>query len=63
MDGYGVLEEIKVNQKAPIPFVVLTNIDEPNDIQKGKKLGAVEYIIKSSLTLKEIMTKIRKILE
>lgn len=62
MDGFGVLGEVKVNQKNPIPIIVLTNYDEPKDIEKCKKLGAIDYMVKSNLTLKEIMTKIMSIL-
>lgn len=62
LDGFGVLGEVKVNQKNPIPVIVLTNYDEPKDIERCKKLGAIDYMVKSNLTLKEIMTKIMSIL-
>jgi len=63
MSGFEVLEEIKIKQKSKVPVIILSNLAEPQDIETGKNLGAIDYITKSNLTLKEIMVKIHKALE
>lgn len=46
-DGYGVLEEIsKIEKTKRIPFVFLTAKVERNDLRKGMRLGADDYIFK-----------------
>jgi len=61
--GFEVLEEIKIKQKSKVPVLILSNLSESQDIETGKNLGASDYIIKSNLTLKEIMIKINKALD
>ena len=60
--GFEVLEEIKGKQKSTVPVIILSNLDSPQEIEKGMKLGAVDYMIKSNFSLHEIMSKIAKYL-
>lgn len=47
MDGYQVLEELKQNESTKgIPVIMLTAKSLEQDIQKGLKLGADDYIVK-----------------
>ncbi len=47
MDGFEICTIIKSNQDTKnIPIIFLTAIDEDNNINKGFKVGAVDYIIK-----------------
>lgn len=59
--GFDVLEELK---KSPatrdIPVVVLTMLGRDDDIKKGLKLGANDYIVKSQHAVAEITEKILK---
>ena len=61
--GFEVLEEIKLKLKSKVPVIILSNLSESQDIETGKNLGAVDYITKSNITLKDIMVKISKALE
>lgn len=58
-DGYTRLEEIK---QAPsfsaIPVIIASNLGQTEDIAKGMKLGAVDYIVKSDTSLDELIKKI-----
>jgi OmpR family response regulator RpaB len=56
--GFEVLEEIKIKLRSKVPVIILSNLSEPQDVETAKNLGAVDYIIKSNLTLKEIVVKI-----
>jgi DNA-binding response OmpR family regulator len=60
--GFEVLEKIKIELKSKVPVIILSNLDESEDIETGKKLGAIDFINKSNLSLKEIMEKIRNVI-
>jgi len=61
--GFEVLEKIKIKLKNKVPVIILSNLAESQDIETAKNLGAIDYITKSNLTLKEIMVKINKAIE
>jgi DNA-binding response OmpR family regulator len=50
-------EEITKN----IPVIILTNLgDKPEDIDKAKTLGALDYLVKSQVSLKDLSTRVKK---
>jgi CheY-like chemotaxis protein len=60
MDGFEVLKEIKENEKTKkIPIVLLTNLSQKDDIEKGLSLGANDYLIKSHFTPSEVLEKVK----
>jgi len=64
LDGFKVLERIKMNPEvSKIPVVILTNLSQKKDIQKGLDLGATDYIIKTKFTPTEVVKTINKVLE
>ncbi|MBA7543109.1 Response regulator SaeR [subsurface metagenome] len=61
--GYSVLEEIKNNEKYKHILVVLFTVKSFNeDVQKGKNLGADDYIVKP-FSGKELLKRIKDILD
>lgn len=63
-DGFSVLKEIKSNPALEkIPVILLTNLGQRENIEKGLKLGAASYIIKAHFTPSEIVRKVREVLE
>ena len=48
---------------AKVPIVLLSNLGQDSDVAKGKQLGANDYLIKSNLTIDEIIKKIRVFLK
>lgn len=61
--GYSVLEEIKNNEKYRDILVVLFTVKSFNeDVQKGKNLGADDYIIKP-FSGKDLLKRIKDILD
>lgn len=63
-DGFTVLQELKADANLKkVPVVVASNLGQPNDIEKGTKLGAVDYIVKSESSITEILQKIRKLMK
>jgi len=61
--GFDVLEEIRIKYKSKVPVIILSNLSEPQDMETAKNLGVVDYIVKSNLTLKEIMIKVNNAME
>jgi len=64
INGFQALEKIKNNQvSSKVPVIILSNLAQKEDIEKGMKMGAVDYLIKAKFTPNEIVGKIRSILE
>lgn len=62
IDGFEVLSKTKENPAlVDIPVIVLSNLGQKDDIEKGLNLGAVDYLIKAHFTPGEIIEKIKKI--
>ena len=63
-DGFEVLAKIKEAKLAkPIPVIVFSNLSGDKDIEKAKKLGAVDFMVKSNFTLDELIEHIRVLLK
>lgn len=63
-NGFEVLKEIKKNKKlANIPVIVATNLGQEQYIVKAKEMGATDYILKSELSLSDLVKKIKIRLE
>ena len=64
MDGFEVLTKIKEDSKiAQIPVIILSNLGQKDDIEKGLKIGAADYLIKAHFSPGEIIDKIKAILK
>lgn len=61
LDGFSVLEEFKKSSKfADTPFILLTNLGTDGDKERGAKLGAVEYLVKSDMTPTQVAEVAKK---
>ena len=64
MDGFEVLKRVKEDpSKSSVPIIMLTNLGQESEIEKGFKLGAEDYIVKAHLTVGEIIEKVKEILK
>ncbi len=63
MDGFSVLKELKADEKTKkIPVILLTNLGQKDDVNKGLELGAEDYLIKAHFKPSETVNKVRKII-
>ena len=62
MDGFEVLKKIK-DRGIKTPIVVTSNLGQEVDINEAKKLGAVDYLVKSNTPLAGIIEHIKMYLE
>jgi len=64
IDGYEILKRVKANEKTKhIPVILLSNLGQKNDVEKGKALGAARFLIKATVTLDEIVEEIKTVLK
>ncbi len=64
MDGFSVLTQLKKDAATKdIPVILLTNLGQKDDVEKGMELGAVDYLIKAHFKPSETVAKVRKVLE
>jgi DNA-binding response OmpR family regulator len=60
IDGFEVLTTMKDDPVlSQIPVIILSNLGQRDDVEKGLKLGAVDYLIKAHFTPGEIVEKIK----
>lgn len=64
IDGFEVLRQVKENSgTSAIPVVILSNLGQKDDVERGMKLGAADYLVKAHFTPGEILAKIKAILK
>lgn len=64
MDGFEILAKIKEEVSlSSIPVIILSNLGQKEDIEKGLRLGAVDYLIKAHFAPAEIIEKIKNVLK
>ena len=63
VDGFTALEQLKSDSKLKsIPVIVASNLGQKEDIDRTLKLGANDFVIKSNLSLNDLLVKIKKLI-
>ncbi|MFH0891882.1 MAG: response regulator [Candidatus Falkowbacteria bacterium] len=63
-NGFEVLKDIKADEAIKnIPIIILSNLGQDSDIEKGRELGAADYLIKSNFSMNEVIEKIKTYLK
>ena len=63
-DGFEVLKELKADAKTRrIRVILLTNLGQKEDVDRGLELGADDYLIKAHFLPSETVRKIRHVLD
>jgi len=61
VDGYEMLKKIKASaQTKKIPVIIFSNLSQREEIEKGLRLGAADFIVKTSLTPLQIAQKVKE---
>lgn len=64
IDGFEILKMIKASETLKhIPVILLSNLGQKEDIEKGEQLGAVRFLVKATVTLDEIVGEIKSVLK
>ncbi len=63
VDGFDILKEVKETpETSKIPVIILSNLGQREEVERGLKLGADDYLIKAHFTPDEIINKVGYIL-
>lgn len=63
--GFEVLQDLKTSTDAAlkkIPIIVASNLGQKSDIDTALSLGASDFLIKSNISLKELVAKVQSCL-
>lgn len=61
MDGVTALEKIRANKKGKdIPVVILTNLSDAEKMERARKQGVNDYLVKTDWTLEDVVKKVRR---
>lgn len=61
LSGFEVLEQMQQDTKlAKVPVIVLSNLGQPDDIERAKALGAKDYFVKADTPLEKVVSVINK---
>jgi CheY-like chemotaxis protein len=60
LSGFEVLEKLRAEADfKDTPIVVFSNLGQKEDLEKAKKLGANDFLIKANFTLDDVAEKIK----
>ncbi|OGZ21846.1 MAG: hypothetical protein A3F95_02505 [Candidatus Nealsonbacteria bacterium RIFCSPLOWO2_12_FULL_39_31] len=63
-DGWQILMEIKKDERLKkTKVVILSNLGQKDEVEKGVNLGAAKYLIKANYSPSEMVKEIKKILK
>jgi DNA-binding response OmpR family regulator len=64
MDGFEVLEQKRKDEEIKnIPVIILSNLGQKEEIDRGLQLGAKDYLIKAQFSPSEIIEKVKLFLK
>jgi len=64
IDGFEILRKIKDEKNLKnLKVIILSNLGQKGEVEKGLKLGAIKYLIKAHYTPTEVVEEIKEILK
>ena len=61
-NGFELMKEINQDSHLPqVPIIVVSNLAQEEDMVRGRKLGAIEYFVKSRTSIDDLVLKIKEI--
>lgn len=64
MNGFEVLEKINEDEKLKkIPCIIISNSGQPVELDRAKRLGAKDWLIKTEFDPKTVIEKVKKQIE
>jgi DNA-binding response OmpR family regulator len=60
-NGFEVLTDLQMDEELKtIPVIILSNLGQDSDVQKGKELGAADYLVKADWSMKQVVEKVKE---
>ena len=63
LSGFEIMEKINNDPalaSVKIPIVVITNLGQESDVQKGQQLGAIGYFVKAQLSIESLVSHVKE---
>ena len=61
--GFEVAEEVASNPMLrSIPIIITSNLGQDSDVERGKSLGVVEYLVKAKVNVDDLVAKVQSYL-
>lgn len=62
IDGFTVLTNMRADEKLKkIPVLVASNLGQKDDMEKAKRLGARDFLVKSDLSIDQLLKKVTSV--
>lgn len=62
LNGFEVLKAIKADDTLKdIPVIILSNLSQPTDETEARQTGALDFIVKADISLKDLTDRIAKV--
>ncbi len=63
LDGFVYLKRLRAHKKLKdIPVLILSNLGQDSDVEQGRQLGAIDYMVKSNHTIDAIIKRVEGVL-
>lgn len=63
VSGFDVLAAIRNSpQWKRVPVIIMSNLGQQQDIDRGKALGISDYIVKANVKINDVVERVRKLL-
>lgn len=63
MDGWEFLAKVKSEKLDNLKIVILSNLGNKEEVEKGMSFGVTKYLVKSHYTPSEVVEEVKKILK
>jgi len=61
MNGFEILAEMRTDERLKrLPVFVLSNLGQQEDIARAKELGAIDFLVKTDLSINEVVAKVKE---
>lgn len=63
VSGFEFMKKVQESPRVDeIPIVIVSNLGQKSDIEKGKNLGAVGYFVKAKMSIDDLVSQVRDFL-
>jgi DNA-binding response OmpR family regulator len=62
LNGFGVLEALK-QKNITVPVIVASDLSQVEDFDRVKQMGAIDFFVKSNMSMTEMTEKIKQYLK
>ena len=62
-NGFDVLKEMRLNLHDNNPVIIISNLERQEDVETGKNYGVKDYVIKSNISMRQLVTMVSSALQ